>query len=439
MTENNSPLDHFFLDNGMEVILYPMDSVRSFSLQIGLRTGSCFETEKTRGYFHFLEHIIVNSSKKYKKTEDIHTRAEELGVSYNAHVNHLETKFWFTGPEKTMNETLEFVTNLLRYPDFNEKRIEKTKKIILAEYHEHYANPYTLYAKSCDMFFYGDTNPYIYDSLGKSDIIESVTSQEIEAIYKKYYQPQNIKVCISGKFEKNEIKKLVKTLFDDWEGSKEELQYPKVEHTKTRKTDILIVDHPRDQMDMTIAFPIPGYLEKNTREQLKQRLSSYVLGEGRTSLLNKSVREKAGLSYSIYSDVSRWPYTGCSLIYSSLHPKNSAESIGEIKKILQTIEKKGIDQEHFNRGKNYKNLRRYLSFSSPESISDWLMGSMIEGDDILLPEDYESISNTVPIDEVNETFKEIFNRKNAVLMMMGDKKAIKKSGVVEAFQEFKAS
>lgn len=435
----NTQLDHFFLDNGMEIVLYPMDSVRSFSLQIGLRAGSCFESEENRGYFHFLEHIILNSSLKYPETEDIHTKAEELGVSYNAHVNHLETKFWFHGPEKTVEETLTFASNLLRYPDFNKERTEKIKKIILAEYHQHHANPYTLYSKSCDIFFFGDKNPYIYDSLGKSEIIEAITPQAIQKTYEMYYQPQNIKVCLAGRFDEKEIKKLLNTLFTNWKGPKKELLYPKVDHIRTRKTDVLIVDHPRDQIDMTIAFPIPGYLEKDTKEQLKQRLASYVLGEGRTSLLNKAVREKKGLSYSIYSDISRWPYTGCSLVYSSLKPEKSAECIQEIKNIIQTIEKEGLDENHFQRGKNYKNLRRYLSFSSPESISDWLIGSMIEGAEILLPEDYEEISNEVTIDEVNKTFKEIFNRKNAVLMIMGDKESITKSGIVKAFTEFKES
>ena len=423
----------------MEVILYPMDSVRSFSLQIGLRAGSCFETNKTRGYFHFLEHIILNSCQKYKETEDIHARAEDLGVSYNAHVNHLETKFWFTGPEKTIEETIEFVTNLLRYPLFNEERIEKTKKIILAEYHEQTANPHYQYSQQWELFFFGKDNPYIYDSLGIFENIQSANADSIENIYKNYYQPQNIKICIAGNFQITEIRKSIKQGFGEWEGSKEELQYKETVHTKNRKKSVLIVEHQQTQMDLTIGFPIPGYLEKDIKQQGIQRLASYVLGEGRTSLLNKTIREGKGLSYSIYSDIFRWPYTGICYVYSNLSPQNSAECIRQIKKVIQTTDEKGIDENHFSRGKNYKNLRRYLNFSSPESISDWIIGSMIEGADILLPEDYEKISNTVTIDEVNSTFKEIFNRKNAVLMMMGDKKIIKKSGIVEAFKDFRSN
>jgi predicted Zn-dependent peptidase len=434
---NTSQFDHFFLENGMEVVLYPMDSVRSFSLQIGLKAGSALESTNSRGSFHFLEHIVLNNCQMYKGNEGIHMQAEKLGLSYNAGVNHLQTQFWFKGPEKTTEDALLFAQTLLRYPRFEEKNIETIKRIILTEYEDYWNQQNSNYAKECDLFFYGNKNPYIHDSLGERNIIESLTKKKLQDLYERYYRPQNIKLSLAGNFDQRGIKKLILELFGNWERTSKIIEYPHAVHMKNRKNPVLVFDNPQSQIPFTLSFPIPGYLEVDTKMQFRQRLASYLLGEARTSVLNKEIREKRGYSYSIWSDIYRWPYTGSAIISASVNVENIKKCIEEISSLLQKVRKEGFDEVDMLRGRNYKNLRLYLGFSSPEDISGWLYNCMIEDEAILLPEEYERIANTITYEEVMETFQEIFNLKESALMMKGDKEAIEKSGVIDAFKKYR--
>ncbi len=421
----------------MEVSLYPMDSVRSFSFQIGLRAGSYIEPKGTNGTLHFLEHMLLNGCKKYPNTSDITAKSEELGLSYNAHVNHLETRLWFHGPETTFDETLSFVADLLLHPLFNKEKINNTKGIILAEYQDHWRKPESLYAKESDLFFYGSQNPYLPDSLGTPKTVNAMTADSLRDAYRKYYQTQHLKVCIAGKFDSERATEKLNVLFKPLSHGVGDLEYKKTKHKENRTDHVFIFDAPRSQVDFTICFPIPGYKETEMKGQMEERTASRLVGENRTSLLNTRIREELGLVYGIQASVSRWPYTGTATIYATCAVENIGKCLDAIKGVLQRVEEKGFDRIHFERAQKYANMQRYMYFSSPSAIADWLLGSMLEDESVYLPEDYEKVTKTISLEDANKKARDIFNRKNAVLTIMGDKKQIESNRVEEAFAKFR--
>jgi len=55
---------------GIDCIFIPMDTT-SITIQIWVRAGSVYETEKESGISHFLEHMFFKWWKKYKTAKGI--------------------------------------------------------------------------------------------------------------------------------------------------------------------------------------------------------------------------------------------------------------------------------------------------------------------------------------------------------------------------------
>ena len=53
-------------DNGFKICFIPVKKVRVISITLVVRNGNIYENEKTLGFSHLLEHILVESSKKYR-------------------------------------------------------------------------------------------------------------------------------------------------------------------------------------------------------------------------------------------------------------------------------------------------------------------------------------------------------------------------------------
>lgn len=428
---------HFFLQNGIEVVLYPMDSLRSVSVQIGLLAGSSIEPDETRGTLHFLEHMLLNGCKKYPTIDDVHLKAEELALTFNAHVSRTETKFWFYGPEKTFDESLLFIGEMLTNPIFDQKMIDNSKGIIMAEHSEYWNKPENKYGNAIDTFIYGKKNPYVRPVLGEAETINGMTRDQLMKTYKRYYQGQNIKISIAGKIDPEKLTKDLEKIFGVWKKERVKLAEPKATHITHGKDSSFIYDEPRDHVQFSIVFPIPGYHEVPREEKLMSRRVSYLLGSSRTSLLNSIIREKLGIVYSIGTSVNRWPYTGLFIVYGSAMPKDLSVCISSIDEILSRVIKNGFEEMPFKRAIEYLNMQNYLAFTDPRQIASDFLNEILGGDPPTMPEYFERITKAFTLEDVHRLAKEMITPQNALLNMMGDKKQIEKSGILEAFEHLR--
>ena len=124
---------HFNLDNGIEVVVYPIKEVEAVSIQVAMLAGSSSEDEDKVGTLHFLEHLLFQGSKKYPTQMDVALNFEEIGASHDASVSALDTKFWFFAPDSKVKEALENAYEMISNPIFPDRAIENSRQVILTE------------------------------------------------------------------------------------------------------------------------------------------------------------------------------------------------------------------------------------------------------------------------------------------------------------------
>ena len=72
------------LDNGMRIVTVPMKDTKTVTVLVLVEAGTFFETKKTNGISHFLEHMCFKGTTKRPTAHIISHEFDSIGADSNA-------------------------------------------------------------------------------------------------------------------------------------------------------------------------------------------------------------------------------------------------------------------------------------------------------------------------------------------------------------------
>ncbi len=200
-------VSEYRLANGARVLLFPEASKPTITVNMTVLVGSRHEGYGEAGMAHLLEHMVFKGTPTF---EDVPTALRDHGASFNGTTNRDRTNYFETLP--ATDENLEFAIHLesdrlvnshVRYEDLvseftvvrNEfERGENSPQGVLSR---------RVMAAAFEWHNYGKT------TIGNRSDIERVPIDNLQAFYRKYYQPDNVVLIITGRFDENKAVELV--------------------------------------------------------------------------------------------------------------------------------------------------------------------------------------------------------------------------------------
>ena len=82
------------LENGLRVILSPLPAVKSVTAIVLCGAGSRYETPRTNGISHFLEHMFFKGTKKRPTALEISHAIDAIGAEFNAFTDREYTGYY---------------------------------------------------------------------------------------------------------------------------------------------------------------------------------------------------------------------------------------------------------------------------------------------------------------------------------------------------------
>ncbi|MFH1380371.1 MAG: pitrilysin family protein, partial [bacterium] len=189
---------------------------------------------------------------------------------------------------------------------FPEEELIKERKVILEEFNRQVDMPQAKLFDNLNAELYEET-PYKYRVIGSSVNIASFSREQILQTYKTYYVPHNMVLVIAGDFNTKKLKKMVREIFTAPRADTK-LIIPDLIEPYKKSYDIIISSANIQQTYIMLGFLGPAWDHK---DQYALDLLSIILGQGRSSRLNKSLREKKKLVWSI--DAYFYTHTGTGL------------------------------------------------------------------------------------------------------------------------------
>jgi predicted Zn-dependent peptidase len=389
-------------DNGLTSIFIDDKNSLTASVVVFVRVGSVNEKPSQAGLSHFIEHLMFKGSKNYPG-DTFSKNVENFGGEINAATSREFTMYYINMQKDFVEESLNMLADTIENPLFPKNEIDKERKVVIEEIQRHFDNPGSvLYEKFYETIY--KTSALKNSVIGTSEVVASVTPEEIYKYYKTHYVPENMVVVVSGSFDKEKVDIVLKDTFG-----------------KLKKQPVpsgpLLKEKNRAGKDITqygkveVGYMLSGFLASDIDDEdvYTADLAADILGGGKSSRLYKSLYEKQHLVYAIDSTFSVEKGAGNVYIASVFEPKNLKAIKEEIEKQIEDIVNNGIDEEELNRSKLLLKTDWQFSNETPYDIADKVgYFSLIGNPEYVL--NYLSRLKSLTIEDVIKFFKKYYSK-----------------------------
>jgi len=284
------PHIHFeTLPNGLTLLLREAHAVPVGTLQIWTRVGSADEAPHEAGLAHFHEHMLFKGTER-RGVGEIAGEIEGVGGQINAYTSFDVTVYHATLPSDVLSDGLDVLVDAVRHSTFDEDEITREIGVVLEEIHRSKDSPYSVISEAVFAGAY-KTHPYRAPILGSEESVSSITQERLLSFFRRWYAPDRFVVVAAGDFDASELATQVKAAFAGAEPAGTASARPAEPRQRGLRTILLERHFERGTLDLSwvttnLAHSDTPYLD----------LLGFVLGEGDSCRLVRSVKERDGLA-----------------------------------------------------------------------------------------------------------------------------------------------
>jgi zinc protease len=230
--------------------------------------------------------------------QQIAERLEDVGAQLE--VGSLRDMAWvsartLTSPE-ALSVTLETLAKIVAEPRFDADEIERERQSILAGLLQEEQSPGDLGKRRLYEMVFG-SHPYAGDPAGDKASVKSISRENIQATHKRLYVARNAQVAIVGAVDRAQAESIAEQLTAGLAIGEPAPPLPQVEALQDGVTER--IPFPSTQSHLYLGQP---GMSRGDPDYFTLYVGNHILGgSGLVSLLSEEVREKRGLSYSVYS------------------------------------------------------------------------------------------------------------------------------------------
>ena len=202
------------LPSGQKVIIKEVKDNAIVKIDTWINTGAINEDDKTTGISHFLEHLFFKGTQKYP-TGTMDKILDSKGAVVNAGTSKDYTHYYIQIPSEYFDLALELHADMLQNPLIPRKELERERPVVIEEISKTKDSPTSRMFDNLYSVIYSKSNhPYKRNVIGKKEVIETVTREEILDYYNKFYTPDAYTTVIVGDVDKQEALKKVADAFE---------------------------------------------------------------------------------------------------------------------------------------------------------------------------------------------------------------------------------
>ncbi|PKL41362.1 MAG: peptidase M16 [Spirochaetae bacterium HGW-Spirochaetae-1] len=401
-------------ENGLRVILEPVDNVASISAGLWLTRGSRDEMEEQYGYAHFVEHMLFKGTEKYT-AQELARIVDRVGGQHNAATNREYTCYYINVIFEHLEMAVEILADMYFGSLLDPVELEKEKNVIIEEI--------KMYEDTPDEFIHDlfmenmlIGHPLSHSILGTVESIGATTSEKLRKFYNHHYRNENAVFVIAGNFETDHARKLIDTYFKKGaaKGDVSKLSAPS-------SPERLYLKHcERDLEQVHFCMGAEG-LKRADDDRWGLYILSTILGGSMSSRLFQKIREDEGLSYSVYTFHSSFSDTGIFGIYCATAPENYRRAVELTMEECRKILKNGVSSEELQDAKTFMKGNLALSFESMEVRMGQLAKNEMTFERQFGFEEIIRLIDRVTMDDFNRTASRLFTDITFSLVSLGRK------------------
>ncbi len=204
-------ISEYRLDNGLRVLLMPDQSRSTTTINITYFVGSKHESYGESGMAHLLEHMLFYGTPDH---QDIKAEISERGGVANGTTWYERTNYFQTLPvgEENLEWAIRMEADRMVNSLIDEDDLASEMTVVRNEFEIGENNPFRILMQRVMAAAY-EWHGYGRSTIGARSDIENVPIERLQDFYRKYYQPDNAVLILSGNFEPDRALELIEEEF----------------------------------------------------------------------------------------------------------------------------------------------------------------------------------------------------------------------------------
>ena len=407
-------IEHWVSDQGAQVYYAHAPGLPIVDIEIVYNAGSARDGQKS-GLASLTNHMLGMGAGGLDATQ-IAKRFEGVGAvfSNSAGRDMAVLKLRSLSQKKWLNPAIETLALIMQKPDFRKADFERERKRYLLSLKREKQSPASIAARAFYKAVYGN-HPYAGMSKGTIKTMRALKRDDLTGFFKQYYVARNATVAIVGDLDKKAARKLINRLMKQVPSGQAAAPLPKVAALKQSK--VIRIKHPSTQTHILMGQP-GDY--RGDPDYFVLYLGNHALGgSGLVSRLSEEIREKRGLSYSVYSYFSPSARKGVFQIGMQTRNDQVETGLKVLRKTVKDYIEKGMTRKEYEA--SLKNITGGfpLRIDSNKKILGYLAMIGFYKLPLTYLDDFNRKIESISLKTIHETMRRRLNPDHFVTVIVG--------------------
>ncbi len=416
------PIQKIQLTTGAHLFFVESKTIPMVNIGIDFPGGFAHDNKDRIGVSNFTSQLMNKGSKIKGAIKDeafIADSISDLGsmISFSTGKELTSVRIKTLSSVEVLNPLVDQVSDMLAYPIFNNKILEREKSIEISELLESETKPEYILSKQFKKMIYRD-NPLGNDETVNS--IKAIKIDDLKKFHQTYYRANKMNVLIIGDLSRDKAIELATKLTAKLpNGPEQGIEIPPLSPLTMQdiqKREVKI-SHPSQQAHIQMGMTSPP---RNDPDYFPLLVGNYILGGGGfVSRLMSEIREKRGLAYSVSSYFYPAKNSGYFVAGMQTQKNQSEESIKLLKQTIDEFIKNGPTDDEVLAAKNNLINGFPLRIDSNSKLLDNL--SAIAWFDLPLNtlDEWTNEVKKVKKEDINRVFKKNLDMEKMITVVVG--------------------
>ncbi len=402
------------LQNGATIATAEMPHMYSATLGLFTRAGSRHEKLSQNGIAHFVEHMVFKGTQNRTALQIVRD-IEGAGGTVNAYTELDHTCYHATAGATHLPLLADVIFDFYSHPTFDPDEIVRERQVIEEEITMYRENPGSHVEDVLSATAYPRL-PLGRPITGTPKTLAGIGESELRAWVRRAHTAENTVVVVAGNTKHDDVVKLLSPYLDKLpSGSR--MRAKRISPDQLR-SGLALHAEPQEieQAHVMLGFHTTG---RHDEKRHALRLLNVILGENMSSRLFQSLREEAGLCYSVSTESSLLEDTGLFTIYAGLDPADLIPALKRTCTQLRKITRKPPPKAELERAVEYTLGGHHLALESTDDRAMALGEALLGSRGIPEFSKLESNIRAVAPKDISNVAEEIFSLDNLALALVG--------------------
>jgi len=325
------------LPSGITLLTERVPDRQSLAVGVWVRSGARDEPAEALGITHFIEHMMFKGTER-RDARAIAASLESLGGHLDAFTAREEVCYYARALAEHLPEVVDVLADIVCRSRFAPAEVDREKSVVREEIFACEDNPEDKINELLAGQVWG-SHSLGRPILGTVETVDGLDSDRLRRYFRSRYRSDYLVVSAAGAVEHERLAEVIGRHFEPPDGPPLPLSGPPpefgpaVRHTTREETH---------QLYLALGTRGLGYTDE---ERYALVVLNTLLGGGMSSRLFQSVREEAGLAYSVFSAADFYRETGLVSIQLGVAPDRGREALALVRKELEDLSTRGPSED----------------------------------------------------------------------------------------------